>query len=328
MPTLDELTKSARVVSIPMRTKFRGLVERELLVFEGPNGWSEFSAFNEYGDEEASSWLAAAIEWGYGDIPEPVRKSVSVNATLPAVSPDGIEKILTRFGDFNSVKIKVAEKNQDQSIDIERIVKTRSLYPEAKIKLDANGGYTPEQALALIERLKIEGIDLEYFEQPCSTIQELASLKLSIRDKELGCLIAADESVRRATDPLAVIEAGAADLIVMKSAPLGGITSALKIAAESGVQVIASSALQSSIGLAMELHFAATLPSLNFDSGLGTINLFGGDLTKDSLRPENGILELRRPEINLPSLDTLKAEDHRGDWWIARLERCGRILGL
>ena len=328
MPTLDELTKSARVVSIPMRTKFRGLTERELLVFEGPNGWSEFSAFLDYGDEEASSWLASAIEWGFGNLPKPVRDSVSVNATLPAVATDQIEKVLTRFGNFKSVKIKVAETGQDQSLDLERIIRTRELYPDASIKLDANGGYTPTQALLIIENLKALGIELEYFEQPCSSIQELADLKIALERNGLDCLIAADESVRRAADPLKVIEAGAADLIVMKSAPLGGITAALEIARQSGVEIVASSALQSSIGLAMELHFAASLPEINHDSGLGTINLFGGDLTKDSLRPENGILELRRPEINLTSLDTLKAEDHRGDWWIARLERCGRILGL
>ena len=328
MPTLDELTKSACVVSIPMRTKFRGLTERELLVFEGPNGWSEFSAFLDYGDEEASSWLASAIEWGFGNLPKPVRDSVSVNATLPAVATDQIEKVLTRFGNFKSVKIKVAETGQDQSLDLERIIRTRELYPDASIKLDANGGYTPTQALLIIENLKALGIELEYFEQPCSSIQELADLKIALERNGLDCLIAADESVRRAADPLKVIEAGAADLIVMKSAPLGGITAALEIARQSGVEIVASSALQSSIGLAMELHFAASLPEINHDSGLGTINLFGGDLTKDSLRPENGILELRRPEINLTSLDTLKAEDHRGDWWIARLERCGRILGL
>jgi O-succinylbenzoate synthase len=127
---------------------------------------------------------------------------------------------------------------------------------------------------------------------------------------------------------LAVELAGAADLLVIKSAPLGGIRKALDIANSSNLEICASSAMQSSIGLAAELHFASCLPELNYDAGLGTGFLFGGDLTADRLIPENGILELRRPEINTSSLDILKAEDHRYDWWIARLERCSRILGL
>jgi O-succinylbenzoate synthase len=106
------------------------------------------------------------------------------------------------------------------------------------------------------------------------------------------------------------------------------VRNALEIANSSKLEICASSAMQSSIGLAAELHFAACLPNLNFDAGLGTGYLFGGDLTTDRLIPENGILELRRPEINTSSLDILKAEDHRYDWWVARLERCSRILGL
>ena len=136
------------------------------------------------------------------------------------------------------------------------------------------------------------------------------------------------ESVRRSSDPLAVELAGAADLLVLKSAPLGGIKSALAVANSSKLKICASSAMQSSIGLAAELHFASCLPELNYDAGLGTGYLFGGDLTADRLVPENGVLELRRPEINTSSLEILKAEDHRYDWWVARLERCSRILGL
>ena len=327
-PRLNDLVATAKVVSIPLRTKFRGLTERELLVFEGPNGWSEWAAFTEYQDEEAATWLHAAIEWGFENLPEPVRKQVSVNAILPAVPTEEVAKVLGRAGKFSTVKIKVADPKQTSADDLARILEVKRLYPDAKLRLDANGGYTVAQALELIAEIENNSLDLEFFEQPVATIAELAELRIEISKLGQKTLVAADESVRRASDPLAVELAGAADLLVLKSAPLGGIASALAVANSSKLNICASSAMQSSIGLAAELHFAACLPEVNYDAGLGTGYLFGGDLTADRLLPENGILELRRPEINTSSLEILKAEDHRYDWWIARLERCSRILGL
>ncbi len=327
-PRLNDLVATAKVVSIPLRTKFRGLTERELLVFEGPNGWSEWAAFSEYQDEEAATWLQAAIEWGYETVPEPVRKQVPVNAILPAVPADEVAKVLGRAGKFSTVKIKVADPKQEIADDIARILEVRNLFPDVKLRLDANGGYAVPQALEMISELDKNSIELEFFEQPVATIPELAELRVEIGKRESKMRIAADESVRKSSDPLAVELAGAADLLVLKSAPLGGIASGLAVANSSRLEICASSAMQSSIGLAAELHFASCLPELNYDAGLGTGFLFGGDLSSDRLIPENGILELRRPEINTSSLEILKAEDHRFDWWIARLERCSRILGL
>jgi O-succinylbenzoate synthase len=315
-------------VSIPLRTKFRGLTERELLVFEGSNGWSEWAAFTEYKDEEAATWLAAAIEWGFEQVPEPARKQVPVNAILPAVPTNEVAKVLGRAGKFTTVKVKVADPKQTLADDLARILEVRNLFPDVKLRLDANGGYTVLQALELLAALVSNSIELEFFEQPVATIAELAELRVEIAKSGHKVKIAADESVRRSSDPLAVELAGAADLLVLKSAPLGGISGALAVAKSSQLEICASSAMQSSIGLAAELHFAGCLPELNYDAGLGTGFLFGGDLTADRLIPENGILELRRPEINTSSLEILKAEDHRFDWWIARLERCSRILGL
>ena len=327
-PRLNDLVSTAKVVSIPLRTKFRGLTERELLVFEGPNGWSEWAAFTEYQDDEAATWLQAAIEWGFDQVPEPIRKQVPVNAILPAVPTNEVTKVLGRAGKFSTVKIKVADPKQTLADDLARILEVRNLYAEIKLRLDANGGYTVSQALELIAELASNSIEIEFFEQPVATIAELAELRVEIAKRGVKVKIAADESVRRSSDPLAVELAGAADLLVLKSAPLGGINSALAVAKSSKLEICASSAMQSSIGLAAELHFASCLPELNYDAGLGTGYLFGGDLTADRLIPENGILELRRPEINTSSLEILKAEDHRYDWWIARLERCSKILGL
>lgn len=327
-PSLSDLKANARVVSIPLRTKFRGLTERELLVFEGPNGWSEWAAFSEYHDDEAASWLAAAIEWGFGDLPKVKRQQVPVNAILPAVAHEEVAKILARAGKFQTVKIKTAEKDQSLEQDLSRIKEVKNLYPDAKLRLDANGGYSIEQALELLGLLKSSAINLEYFEQPVQTIAELSELKVEIAKRGLSVLIAADESVRKSSDPLAVEMAAAADILVLKSAPLGGMKAALEIAASSKLPIVASSAMQSSIGLAAELHFAASLEKLEFDAGLGTMNLFAGDLAKDSLKPVDGVLEVRRPELNTPALDIFRAEDHRYDFWIDRLERCGRLLGL
>ena len=327
-PRLSDLVSAARVVSIPLRTKFRGITERELLVFEGPNGFTEWAAFTEYSDEEAATWLSAAIEWGYADLPTPKRESVPVNAILPAVAAGDVAKILTRAGKFTTVKIKTTEKGQNVSDDLARILEVQGLYPEAKIRLDANGGFEIGQAMELLEKLQFEGIDLEYFEQPVATIAELAEMKIEIAKTGQTTRIAADESVRKSTDPLAVELAGAADILVLKSAPLGGIAAALQIAASSKLPIVPSSAMQSSIGLAAELHFAACLDNLAFDAGLGTMNLFAGDLVKESLKPIDGVLEVRRPEVSTSALETLKAEDHRYDWWIARLQRCGRLIGL
>jgi O-succinylbenzoate synthase len=298
------------------------------LVFEGPNGWSEWAAFPEYPDEEASLWLEAALEWGYGEVANPKRTEVKVNAILPAVNGEEIAKLLSRAGNFETVKIKVSESGQQLPDDIARIQEVKNLYPEAKIRLDANGGFQIPEALELIEKLSALGIKLEYFEQPVKTIAELAELRLEISKGGLETPIAADESVRKSSDPLAVEIAGAADILVLKSAPLGGIAKALEVAASSKLPIVASSAMQSSIGLAAELHFAASLDELVFDAGLGTLNLFAGDLVRNPLRPENGVLEVRREQLNTSALEIFNAEDHRYDWWIERLERCGRLIGL
>ncbi|CAB4636660.1 unannotated protein [freshwater metagenome] len=327
-PRLSALVATARVVSIPLRTKFRGINERELLVFEGPNGWSEWAAFPEYSDDEAASWLAAAIEWAYGYLPTTKRTQVAVNAILPAVAEGEVAKVLSRAGKFETVKVKVAEPGQTIGEDLARLLEVKSLYPETKLRLDANGSYEIAAAMELIEKLAGEGIELEYFEQPVQSIAELAELKIEISKRGFATLIAADESVRKSSDPLAVELAEACDILVLKSAPLGGVVSALEIAASSKLPIVPSSAMQSSIGLAAELHFAASLETLEFDAGLGTMNLFAGDLVKDSLKPVGGVLEVRRPELNNSSLDTFKAEEHRYDWWIERLERCGELIGL
>ncbi len=325
-PALTDLLASARVVSLPLRTKFRGVVDREVMLFEGPNGWAEWSPFLEYPDEEAAVWLSAAIEFAYGSMPTLHRDRIAVNATLPAVAPDQVATVLARFGSFSTVKIKVAEPGQTPGQDVDRIMEVRKLYPEAKIRLDANGGWSPELSFSFIKALAGQGIELEYLEQPCKTIDELARLRQMIAESSFNVPIAADESVRKASDPMAVVEAEAADILVLKAAPLGGVSRALEIARGAGLPVVVSSALDSSVGISMGAHLAAALPDLRFDCGLATASLLAGDVTREPLLPVDGFIEVRRVEIDHQKLDIFEAEDHRIDWWVDRLDRAFKHL--
>ena len=324
IPELAQLVSAARVVSLPLRTKFRGLNDREMVLFEGPNGWAEWSPFVEYEAEEAAVWLAAAIEFAYGNLPILNRKHIPVNATLPAVAPDQVAKVLGRFGSFKTVKIKVADKGQSITDDLARIAQVMELYPQVKIRLDANGGYEVDEALELAKELVKQSVPLEYLEQPVQSIAEMAELRLKL--DELGVKIAADESVRKVSDPLAVAHANAADVLILKAAPLGGIAPAIQIAREAGLPVVISSALESSVGLSMGAHLAAALPDLEFDCGLATAALLAGDVTRNSLLPIDGQLEVRRVEVDEDLLNTFKTEEHREDWWLERLEACYKLL--
>lgn len=323
-PPLQQLLGSARVVSLPLHTKFRGLNLREALLFEGPNGWAEWSPFVEYPDEEASVWLKAAIEFAYWPPIKTLRNQISVNATLPAVAPTEVAGVLQRFGEFQTVKIKVAEAGQSIDDDLARISAAVEYAPLANIRLDANGGYSVEQALQLANELTEELFEIEYLEQPVATIAEMAELRLRL--KTFGLKIAADESVRKVSDPVAVAHAGAADILVLKAAPLGGISPALQISRDANLPVVVSSALETSVGISMGLHLAASLPQLNFDCGLATASLLAADVTEQPLLPIDGKIEVRRVEVSNQLLNKHAANQERTEWWRARLERCFKLI--
>ncbi len=313
----EQILATAKVLSIPMRTKFRGLTTREVLLFEGPNGWAEWSPFTEYEDEEASIWLKAAIEWAFGDIPKTDVKTIKVNATLPAVKD--VQKALEPFGKCEVVKIKVAEAGQTLQDDLDRIHQVREHHPDARIRLDANGNWDIETALKIAKTIYQENVPLEYLEQPVRTIAEMAELKLKLQ--EFNIKIAADESVRKVSDPLAVAQAKAADILVLKVAPLGGINNALAIAKEAGLPVVVSSALETSVGINMGAHLAALLGS-EYASGLGTAALLKDDVTNTPLIPINGEMPVGRVEVGDSKLQKLRETDERVEWWMKRLERC------
>ena len=310
----EQILATAKALSIPMRTKFRGLTSREVLLFEGPNGWAEWSPFTEYEDEEASIWLKAAIEWAFGDIPKTEVKTIKVNATLPAVKD--VRAALAPFGKFEVVKIKVAEAGQTLQDDLDRIHQVREHYPDAQIRLDANGNWDIETALKIAKTIYQENVPLEYLEQPVRTIAEMAELKLKLQ--EFNIKIAADESVRKVSDPLAVAQANAADILILKVAPLGGINNALHIAREAGLPVVVSSALETSVGISMGAHLAALLNS-EYASGLATAALLTQDVTDTPLIPVDGEITVGRVEVNPENVVLLENRNQRAAWWMSRL---------
>lgn len=323
IPTLSDLRDVAHVVSLPLVTRFRGIDTREVLLLEGSEGWTEFSPFLEYDDTEAAAWLSAAIDFGWHAQPAPLRDHIAVNATVPAVPADAVAGVLARFDGCRTAKVKVAERGQSLADDIARVRAVRAaMGPEGRIRLDANGGWNVDEAEHAVHALA--EFDLEYLEQPCASIEELGELRERLVDWDIP--IAADESVRKAADPLAVARAGAADLLVVKAQPLGGVQRALDIVAEAGLPAVVSSALETSVGLSMGLALAAALPQLDYDCGLGTASLLAGDVTREPLRPHGGMLPVGRVEVDRELLAAHAASDDRRDWWLARLERCHALL--
>jgi O-succinylbenzoate synthase len=277
-----------RAFAIPMTARFRGITVREGALIEGPAGWGEFSPFAEYGPRESARWLASALESAAGDWPAPVRDRIPVNVTVPAVGPEQAAGIVAGSG-CRTAKVKVAEPGQSEADDIERVEAVRdALGPDGQIRVDANGGWQVAQAARMLRRLARFG--LEYAEQPCATLDELAELR-----RRTDVPVAADESVRRAEDPLRVRAAGAADIVVLKVQPLGGVRAALRVAEACGLPVVVSSAVDTSVGLAAGAALAAALPELRYACGLATMSLLAGDVTADPLLPERGELPVRRP---------------------------------
>jgi O-succinylbenzoate synthase len=147
LPSLDEIFTTARAVTLPLATRFRGVDEREAVVFEGPSGWTEFSPFVEYDDTEAATWLAGSIDYGWRDVPAPLRTEIPVNATVPAVAAAEVPRILARFAGCRTAKVKVAERGQTLADDIARVRAVRAaMGPEGRIRVDANGAWNVDEA--------------------------------------------------------------------------------------------------------------------------------------------------------------------------------------
>lgn len=312
----DDLIDRLHVVALPMRMRFRGIMVREVALIDGPSGWGEFGAFLEYSPPEAAYWLASAIESAYGTKPVSLRRRIPINATVPAVPAAQVPEVLARFPGATTAKVKVAEPGQVLADDVARVNAVRAVVPT--VRVDANGGWSVEQAVAAAAALTVDG-PLEYLEQPCATVAELAQVRMRV-----DVPVAADESIRKAADPLAVVRAGAADIAVLKVAPLGGVAALLDIAAHIDVPVVISSALDSAVGIAAGLTAAAALPALDYACGLGTGRLFVDDVA--DITPVDGWLAVADIVPDPARLAALAATADRRDWWIARVRACQALL--
>ncbi|TGD88874.1 O-succinylbenzoate synthase [Mycolicibacterium sp. CH28] len=314
--SLDDLLGRLHVLALPMRVRFRGITVRELALIDGPAGWGEFGAFVEYEPPEAAHWLASGIESAYRARPPVLRDRIPINATVPAVPAPQVPEVLARFPGARTAKVKVAEPGQALADDVARVNAVRAVIPT--VRVDANGGWTVEQAVAAVTALTADG-PLEYLEQPCKTVAELAEVR-----RRVDVAVAADESIRKASDPLAVVRARAADVAVLKVAPLGGMRALLGIAAEIDIPVVISSALDSAVGIAAGLTAAAALPRLEHACGLGTGGLFVEDVA--DIIAVDGSLLVGDVTPDPARLAALAAPADRRDWWVDRVRACFALL--
>jgi len=302
------------VFSIPLRTRFRGIDLREGMLLRGPAGWGEFSPFLEYDMVVARRWLAAAREAAEQGWPAPRRDRVPVNVTVPAVAPEQVARIVRDSGGCRTAKVKVAQRGQLLADDIARVEAVRdAMGPAGRVRVDANGAWSVDEAVRAIRALQRH--DLEYVEQPCASLAELADLR-----RRVDVPLAADESVRNAEDPLKVAGLAAADIVVLKVQPLGGVRAALRVAEACGLPVVVSSALETSVGIAAGVALAAALPELPYACGLATGQLLCADVVTDPLVVVDGQLPVRRPSPDPGALDAVAATPERVAWWQARLD--------
>lgn len=304
------------VYSLRMRTRFRGITVREGVLLHGPAGWGEFCPFVEYDDVESAPWLASAVEASEIGWPEPVRDRVEVNTTVPVVAPEEAYRLVAA-SDCRTAKVKVADPRSSLVDDCERVAAVRdALGPSGAIRIDANTAWEVDTAVDAIRVLDKAADGLEYVEQPCVSIEELTAVR-----RRVDVRIAADESIRCAEDPLKVAVVGAADIAVLKVAPLGGVRRALEVAEACGLPCVVSSAVETSVGLAAGLALAGALPSLEFACGLGTMSLLEKDVCSASLSPVDGYLPVPRSAPEPDFRDRFRPDEDTLTRWVDRLAR-------
>ena len=304
-----------RPFDLPMTTRFRGITRRRGVLIHGDAGWGEWSPFADYGPAEIGPWWRAAVEAAEQGWPAPVRSRVAVNATIPAVGPDDAHARAAASG-CRTAKIKVAEPGQSFADDLARVEAVRdALGPEGRVRVDANGAWTVDEAYERL--LRLDRFGLEYAEQPCRSVEELRELRLRLARAGSDVRIAADESIRRSGDPQRVAEREAADVVVLKVQPLGGVRACLELADELGLPVVVSSALETSVGIRAGLALAAALPDLPFDCGLNTVGLLAADVAVSPLVARAGFLDVGEVVVR-PDHEWVDAAAEPG--WCARWE--------
>ena len=310
------LLESLRVVALPMKTKFRGVTVREVALIQGEYGWGEFSPFLEYDDAESAPWLACAIEAATQPRPKLFRNSVAVNGTIPATNDKKVmDDLVASYPGVKTYKVKVGD---NLSEDIVRLARIRSLGRTVNIRIDVNGLWSVEEALTNLYAFYENVGPFEYVEQPCATLDELRELKSKIR---IPLKIAVDEVIRKTADPFALDLQGAADIVMLKVQPLGGIKRAHAIAEHHKLPVVVSSALESAIGINYGLALAASFEEMNFDCGLGTGSLLAKNVA--DLPIVDGKIQISDV---VPNFEGLDVSADRFEWWKNRIMRTAELL--
>ena len=269
--------------------------DRPVTLLEGPAGWGERSPLAGYPSDPDAAERAAA-EAASDGWPPPVRPSVPVNALI-----DGAGDVDAGLAAFPCVKIKVGRPDADDDVRLVEAVRAAA-GDRVALRVDANGARDVATALATIARL--EPFDLELVEQPVASMDDLAEVRRRAHPR------AAAPSVRPRRRRRATRVAGhrrriartrrprpgcarAADAVVLKVQPLGGVRAALRVAEAAGVPAIVTSMRETSVGIAAGLALAAALPELPYACGLAA-RMPGGDVVAEPLVPEAGMMRLRR----------------------------------
>jgi o-succinylbenzoate synthase len=300
------------VISIPTKTNFRGISNREVVIFRGPKGWSEFSPFVEYSDLECRSWLMASLAAAYQDDFNNDLKSIPINATLPKINPDSVPQILKNFPGVSVIKIKVDSFAQDADL----VEAALEYSPNSKIRLDINAGWDLPTALLNLYDFHLRFGDVfEYIEQPCEKIDDLIALR-----REVPMKIAVDESIRKALDSDLTALRNAADIAILKWQPVGGRKKAIEIAGKVGLPIVVSSALETGIGISHGAALASAL-GVSLACGLGTTNLLESDIVNEELEIINGSIANLPRTPNEKIVAKYRATEERKTWWLARINR-------
>ena len=306
-------------VRIPMRHPFRRVDHREAVLMKGPSGWGEFSPFPDYPPAVTTKWLAAALELACGSIPVAGRSAIPVNVTVPAVAPDTAASLVVESG-ASTAKVKMANPGDTEIDDEERLSAVRdALGASGHLRIDVNAAWDLDTASRRLESLS--RFNLQYAEQPVATIEDMSELR-----RRTDVPIAADEVVRQSSHPLRVIEEGAADVLILKCQPMGGVVRVLDLGGRSTVPVVISSALETSVGMYAGLLAASLLDDLPYACGLGTVALIEGDPTLSPLIPRNGMLEVRRPEPDPDLLEQWRPKRSRSAELLRNLRAAAEVL--
>ncbi len=297
---------------IPLSTSFRGLTQRTGLLVRRGSRWAEFSPFADYPPHLRRRWFEATMEALGDDHPAPLRDRIPINVTVPAIESAEAHALVAGSG-CDTAKVKVGDADDEARVEAVR----DALGPSGHLRIDVNGTWSVEAAVAKLTALS--RYDLQYAEQPVETLDEMRRLRARV-----DVPLAVDESIRTAAVPEDVDVTGAADLAVLKVAPLGGIERTLRLAQRLGVPVVISSALESSVGMAAGILCAARLPELDLACGLGTVALFEDDLVHDPLIARDGWIQVRTPSVDEDALERRSLEGPDADrlraWFTSEME--------